>query len=159
MKNDEHTSGHERWARLRFAVVGPLLADPPKQGGLAPALRGLAERTWKHPTTGERVRFAFATIERWYYEAKNESRDPVGVLRRRPRSDAGGHPSFSERLCEALRRQYEEHPGWSYRLHADNLEARVAPRDRSRARTTDHRVSVSSPTLRTPGNGNGKPIG
>jgi transposase InsO family protein len=125
MKNDEHTSLHERWARLRFAVVGPLLADPPKRGELARALRRLAERTWKHPTTGERVRFAFATIERWYYEAKNEGRDPVGVLRRRPRSDAGGHPSFSERLREVLRRQYEEHPGWSYRLHADNLEARV----------------------------------
>ncbi len=125
MKHDEAVSLYERWARLRFAVVGPLLADPPGRGGLASALRRISERTWPHPASGERVRFAVKTIERWYYEARNEVRDPVGALRRRVRSDVGAHRSLSERLREALLHQYAAHRGWSYRLHADNLAALV----------------------------------
>ena len=112
MTHDDEVSRHEQWARLRFAVVAPLLADPPRRGELARALRQLSERTWRHPTTGERVRFSFATIERWYYEAKNEVRDPVGVLRRRVRSDVGRHPSLSERLRDQLAQQYAAHRGW-----------------------------------------------
>ena len=34
----------ERWARLRFAVVGPLLASPPPAGQLCTELGRLAER-------------------------------------------------------------------------------------------------------------------
>src|SRR5271157_980543 len=65
----EETRGrrvHERWAHLRFSVIGQLLAAPPDKGELKAAIEGLAARTWRHPTTGEPVRFGFSTIERWY---------------------------------------------------------------------------------------------
>ena len=42
--------------------------------------RRLAEKPWRHPTTGEFVRFGLSTIERWYYAARAGS-NPVGVLR------------------------------------------------------------------------------
>ena len=123
MSNDEHDRSSERWARLRFAIVGPLLASPPGRGELQAALAKLAAQTWKHPSTGEASCFGVSTIERWYYRAKNEQRDPVGVLRRRVRSDVGGHPSLSEGLRRALQGQYKEHTGWSTQLHYDNLVA------------------------------------
>ena len=65
----EETRGrrvHERWAHLRFSVVGQLLAAPPDKGELKTAIEGLAARAWRHPSTGEPVRFGFSTIERWY---------------------------------------------------------------------------------------------
>ncbi len=36
----------ERWARLRFAIIGPLLAAPPSDGDLQAALAALAAKTW-----------------------------------------------------------------------------------------------------------------
>jgi len=36
----------QRWARLRFAIVGPLLASPPAPGELQQALRALSQRHW-----------------------------------------------------------------------------------------------------------------
>ena len=58
----EETRGrrvHERWAHLRFSVIGQLLAAPPSEGELKAAIEGLAARTWRHPTTGEPVRIGF----------------------------------------------------------------------------------------------------
>ena len=79
---------HERWARLRFSVIGQLLAAPPQKGALRGELEKLAAREWRHPTTGEPVRFGTSTIERWYYRAVKEQHDPLGVLRRKVRTDA-----------------------------------------------------------------------
>jgi hypothetical protein len=90
--------GQDRWAHLRFAVVGALLAAPPTKGDLHEALTALAQRTWQHPTRGEPVRFARSTIERWYYQARNARVDPVGRLRRRVRRDAGAQPSMGASL-------------------------------------------------------------
>ena len=67
---------HERWAHLRFSVIGQLLAAPPPKGELRAEIEALAARQWRHPTTGEPVRFGFSTIERWYYRALKERRDP-----------------------------------------------------------------------------------
>lgn len=122
--NDEKRSIHERWAVLRFAIVAPLLAAPPAPGALQEALRELSQREWKHPRTGEVVRFGTSTIERWYYRAKKERRDPVGVLRRRVRRDKG-RQGVSAALAEVTRKQHEEHPTWTYRLHHDNLVAQA----------------------------------
>ena len=60
---------HERWAQLRFSVIGQLLAAPPPKGELRRRIAALADRTWRHPITGEPVRFGFSTIERWFYRA------------------------------------------------------------------------------------------
>jgi len=118
---DEKGTTHDRWARLRFSVVGPLLAAPPARGSLAAELARLAEKAWRHPVTEELARFGRSTIERWYYAARNEKRDPVGILRRRVRRDAGRARGVSLELGQALRAQHRDHPGWSCRLHADNL--------------------------------------
>ncbi|MDE0228887.1 MAG: DDE-type integrase/transposase/recombinase [Acidobacteriota bacterium] len=115
----------ERWARLRFAVVGPLLASPPPSGQLRTELQRLAQREWEHPTGGGSVRFSVSTIERWYYQARSAENDPVGALKRRPRADAGRERAISAVLIEALREQYRTHPSWSAQLHYENLAARV----------------------------------
>ena len=80
---------HEHWARLRFSIIGALLAAPPAKGALRAALQQLAAREWRHPSTGAPVRFSVSTLERWLYRARNERHDPVGVLRRKRRGDAG----------------------------------------------------------------------
>ncbi len=123
----DHGQGRspDRWAQLRFAVVGPLLAAPPAPGALQAALTALARQPWLHPITGEPTRFAFSTIERWLYQAKHERADPVGVLRRKVRTDRGRPRAISDPLMSVLRAQYAEHPGWSAQLHADNLAVRV----------------------------------
>jgi transposase InsO family protein len=126
MAHDEGSGRrHDQWAHLRFAVVGALLAAPPKKGDLQAALTALAERAWQHPTRGVPVRFARSTVERWYYHARNATVDPVGRLRRRVRRDAGQQPSMGEPLRQALLTQYDAHRSWSYQLHRDNLRALV----------------------------------
>jgi putative transposase len=115
----------ERWAQLRFSVVGPLLAAPPERGALQAALAQLAARKWRHPIAGNWVQFGRSTIERWYYAALREKLDPVKVLRRKIRSDHGEHPGVSAALAERLALQYRQHPSWSYQLHVDNLKAAV----------------------------------
>lgn len=119
-KHDQSTS--TLWARFRFSVVGSLLSAPPARGELKAAIRLLAEKTWTHPVTGRNVRFAAVTIERWYYTARREKDDPVGVLRRAVRKDCG-QVSLTAALAERLFRQYQDHPHWSYQLHYDNLAA------------------------------------
>jgi len=125
--SEESPESRGLWAELRFAVVGPLLASPPKDGELQEALKALAEKHWRHPLTGKPIRFSFRTIERWYYQAREvpERSSPVDVLRKKPRKDRGQQPSLSERLRRSLRAQYAEHPGWTAKLHFDNLLVRI----------------------------------
>jgi hypothetical protein len=104
---------HERWARFRFSVIGPLLAAPPERGELQEQLKGLAAKKWHHPITGQRVQFGLSTIERWFYRARNEKKDPVQALRRKIRFDQGGHPggivtfAVSERTKRSLWRTFQ----------------------------------------------------
>ena len=129
---------HERWAHLRFSVVGQLLAAPPPKGELRTAITELAARTWQHPTTAEPVRFGFSTIERWYYRALAERTDPVGVLRRKVRvprlchAPHGRGPAARGQRCRApsragpvCRAQGLEHP-------AASRQPRRVGRDRAR---------------------------
>lgn len=127
-KRDERTTA-ERWAHLRFAIIGALLAAPPRRGELRAALEKLSEKTWEHPTSGEPVQFAASTIERWLYKARNEARDPVGALRRKTRKDAGTRPGMSDGMRRALEKQYRENDDWNAKLHRDNLleRARLDP--------------------------------
>jgi putative transposase len=110
------------WARFRFSVVGSLLSSPPARGALKTAIRCLADKTWCHPVSGRDVQFAAVTIERWYYKARREHDDPVGVLRRAVRKDRG-KVSLAAGLADRLFLQYRDHPHWSYQLHYDNLAA------------------------------------
>ena len=114
---------HERWAHLRFSVIGQLLAAPPAKGELKAVIEALVARTWRHPTTDKPVRFGFSTIERWYYRALKEQSDPVGVLRRKRRADAGQQVAMSDAVRQAVLAQYAAHKSWSVQLHHDNLVA------------------------------------
>jgi len=125
MSSIDGSARRDRWARLRFAVVGPLLAAPPPKGTLRAALKRLAASTWQHPCGAGAVRFSVSTIERWYYQAQAADNDPVAALTRRPRADAGRHRVLSPAFIEALKEQYRAHPSWSAQLHHDNLAALV----------------------------------
>jgi len=125
MSDHDKARAHQRWAHLRFSIVGPLLAAPPAQGELQAELDRLAAKPWLHPITGQPTRFAASTIQRWYYAARAEKIDPVGVLRRKVRKDAGQQPSLNEDLRRILQAQYDSHKPWSYQLHFDNLRVLI----------------------------------
>jgi len=104
MSQDQPGSVHERWARLRFAVIGRLLSAPPPRGELRAEIEQLASRSWTHPTTAEPVTFGASTIERWYYAARPAT-DPVSALRNRVRRDRGKRPSLTEAHKRAIHAQ------------------------------------------------------
>ncbi len=112
-------------ARLRFAIIGPLLAAPPAPGTLHSALAALAARTWRHPVSGLDICFGVSTIERWYYAAR-AAPDPVATLRNRLRANRGDFPSLTSAAIACLTAQYREHPGWTMQLHFDNLRVALA---------------------------------
>jgi transposase InsO family protein len=111
-----------RWARFRFSIIAPLLAAPPESGELAAKIAALAACAWRHPTSGESVRFSAKSIERWYYCARDKL-DPIGALARKVPRHAGTHPSVTLQVVEALRTLRQQHPRWSYQLVHDNLVA------------------------------------
>jgi putative transposase len=123
MANDDHApSARVRWARLRFQILGPLLAAPADDGELKARIEALAARPWRHPTTSESIRFSFKTLERWWYLARG-SDDPLAALARKVPRHAGTHRSLSPALVEAIAGQHRDHPRWSFQLHRDNLVA------------------------------------
>ena len=118
----------DRWARLRFSIIGPLLAAPPASGELSAALTALANKSWRHPRSGLDVRFGISTLERWYYTARAAA-DPVAALKDRLRGDIGRFPSLAPVVIAALTAQYREHPGWTAQLHFDNLRVALTGSD------------------------------
>lgn len=122
--SDDPRDARDPWARLRLSIVAPLLSMPLDRGDLRARLEQMAQQLWKHPTTGEPIRFAASTIERWYYAAR-DANDPLRGLRRRLRGDAGRSSALSPDAQRALLAQYREHPQWSQELHHDNLVARA----------------------------------
>ena len=120
MSHDDATATRVRWARLRFSIIGSLLASPPAQGDLAERLRELSLKSYQHPTTKLTIRFGASTIERWYYDAKDEA-DPVRALERKVPVHAGTHPGISAAVALAIQGLYRQHPGWTFQLHHDNL--------------------------------------
>ncbi len=126
MKTVTDPPERDRWARLRFSIIGPLLAAPPAPRELGAAFLALAAKTWRHPITGLDVRFGASTLEHWYYRARRAA-DPVAALRDRLRANEGCFPSLTPVAVAALTSQYREHPGWTAQLHLDNL--RVACSD------------------------------
>ncbi len=118
----------DRWARLRFSIIGPLLAAPPAPKALYAALQVLAAKSWRHPASGLDVCFAASTMERWYYIARRAN-DPVAALKDRLRGDVSRFPSMTPQVIDTLTLQYREHPGWTMQLHFDNLRAALKHSD------------------------------
>jgi transposase InsO family protein len=127
MTSRDDTPARVRWARLRFQIIGTLLAAPAEDGELKRRIEELASRPWRHPTTEEVIRFSFKTIERWFYTARGAP-NPIDVLARKVPRHAGTHPMVSEGLGDVIARQYREHPRWTFQLHHDNLLAIVRER-------------------------------
>jgi hypothetical protein len=61
MSDSTSTPTRVRWARLRFLIIGPLIGMPSEKGELASRIAELAAQSWKHPTTGDGVRFSDVT--------------------------------------------------------------------------------------------------
>lgn len=122
MSGREAVSMHERWAHLRFLVIGSLLLRPPPKGKLMEALRALAAQSWPHPETGEPVTFSVSTLQRWFHAARGKD-NATGVLRRKVRKDLGIQASMSEALQQALRELYSRNTNWSAHLLHKNLKA------------------------------------
>jgi putative transposase len=129
MSDNTSTPTRVRWARLRFAIIGPLLSMPTEKGDLGVGIAALAAKTWRHPTTDEAIHFSAKSIERWFYLARAEQ-DPIRALERKVHKHAGTHPAISEAVAEEIRKLRRDHPRWSYQLVRDNLVviAREQPR-------------------------------
>ena len=147
-------SNAERWGEFRFSVIGHLLSAPPGKGELKSALIELGARTWRHPISGEPVRFGLSTIERWYYRVLREKRSPVRRLCRQVRSDHGSCRRITEKVAALLEAQYGQHPAWSKKLHADNLQVALTgssepiPSYQTVLRFMNHRGLVRRPSNR-----------
>lgn len=120
MSDDSSTPARVRWARLRFQIIGQLLAAPPEPGKLRERIIELSAHAWRHPSTGESIRFSEKTIERWFYNARGEP-DPIVALERKVPAHAGSHPSISEAVALELSKLRRDHPRWSFQLVYDNL--------------------------------------
>jgi len=126
--NNESRSHRERWAELRFSIIGGLLSSPPQKGELRAALEALAERRYRHPTLpDEWTVFGVSTIERWFYQAR-DAENPIEALTSKVRADAGQTRVMKSALLGELEQQYKAHRKWTYLLHHDNLAALVAER-------------------------------
>ena len=47
MNDQGDAQDRDRWARLRFSIIGPLLAAPAERGELRAALVALSAKTWR----------------------------------------------------------------------------------------------------------------
>jgi len=145
LKPIKDPSQRDALARLRFSIIGPLLAAPPEPGELQTAMGLLAAKTWRHPTSGLDVSFGQSTLERWYYAARKAD-DPVAALRNSLRAGVKRFPSLSQSVIDTLIQQYREHPGWTAQLHFDNLCAALHGSGGAAATSSS---SISSyPTIR-----------
>ena len=115
----------ERWGQFRYSIIGGLLASPPEGGALTEALRELSQKRYRHPIDPDRwVQYGFSTLERWFHKARNAA-DPVAVLGRKVRADAGQSRALAPELLAALAALYRQYPEWSVQLHYKNLAAWV----------------------------------
>ena len=99
------------------------------------------------------MRFGVSTLERWLHKARRENRDPVGVLRRKIRTDVGTQESLTLAVREALRAQYAGHMSWSVALHHMNLRALAEQRPELGpvpSYSTIRRFLKAAGTLQTP---------
>ena len=144
MARDDDTPTRVRWARLRFSIIGPLLASPADGGDLKRRIEELAAALLETPADrrGDPVLLQDhrAVVLRRARPERSAS----------PRSHARSTPARARtraswpRSHEAIARQHREHPRWSFQLHYDNLVAlaREDPQARSDARLRDRAAAT-----------------
>lgn len=122
---NKNYSDHLRIGAFRYGIVSHLLQSPVPVGGLKPALRELSEKQWDHPITGQKVRYSWATIERWYYRARKKGTVPFTELGRKPRDERGKQKSIHPALEIAIVELYAQRSNWSVSLLVDELKAKA----------------------------------
>jgi len=111
---------YDLWTRLRFAVIGRVLANPPDKGALKAEIAALAAQEWRHPVTGEMVRFGRSTIKLAFTRTEQ-----------RTQRKSDGAITIDGRRCEAPN-QYR---------HLTRLHVRYAAWDLTRVHLVDDRLN------------------
>lgn len=122
---NEHYGQHLQLGAFRFGIIGQLLQTPLEKGVLLPALRQLSEKEWQHPISGQKVRYHWSTLERWYYRARSYKGAPYTQLSRKQRRGAGQQACIHPALADAINQLYAEHSSWSVTLLVAELRARA----------------------------------
>jgi putative transposase len=122
MTDSSHDARARLRAELRFALIAPLLTQPPGPGELKTRLLAMANTPVYDRVSKREVRLGASTLERWYYRAKDVS-DPISALTDKTRCDVGTSKVLGPEHLEVLESQHRAHPSWTYQLHADNLKA------------------------------------
>ena len=114
-----HDHDPDRWARLRFWIIGPYWRRHPNKANCASGFRRWPGR-WKHPVNGTMIRFSCA-LERWYYLAKVPGIRSwccaAGAV-----TTPDGHAVCLPHSSRRSRRSTSS-IGWTAQLHYDNLLA------------------------------------
>ena len=113
-------------ALFRHAILGELLSRNLRRGELRPALKRLAEETYRDPN-GRPRRAAYKTLEEWLYKYRNGGFD---ALKPRPRSDRGWSRALTQDLQQLVLDMKREDPGRSAHVIVRELElaGRIGPR-------------------------------
>jgi putative transposase len=115
---------HERWAQMRFSVVGRLLAAPPPAGELRAEIEKLAAQEWRHPITGAPIPLQLLVCRALVLpKPQATQRSGAGLAPQSASSNAGQQIAMSDAVRQALLAQYAAHKSWSIQLHRDNLAA------------------------------------
>ena len=122
----------QRWAQVRFAIIGGLLAQPPGKEELRDRLIALSEQTWQHPISGAPMRVSLRSIRRWY-DAARRDHQPTQALTRAVRKDAGTSTRIDAAIARHLEQSWQDHRRWRYLLHYDNLLASLSPEHKKSA--------------------------
>ena len=125
MKIRTHASTtYERWATLRFSVVGHLLAAPPARGALAARARAARREEMAAPDH-RRADDVSASRPSSAGTTRRGTRRSIrsACCGRKVRKDSAGKIAIADVLAQAMHAQYTAHRGWSYQLHHDNLVA------------------------------------
>lgn len=91
---------------FRYQVIAPLLTLDGERGSLKTALRRRAAEPHIHPQKGP-TRYAYATIEEWFYGYRTHGLDG---LKPRPRKDRGQSRKIDDAVAEQIEQLAEGHP-------------------------------------------------
>ena len=122
---NENYDSHLQIGAFRFGIIGQLLQIPLEKGMLLPALQELSAKEWIHPMSAQKVRFHWTTLERWYYQARNNKGAPYAQLSRKKRQGAGRQKSIHPALDQAITELYTIHSSWSVCLLVEELRAKA----------------------------------
>lgn len=106
---NQNKSRSEMIALFRYGIVANLVSVSKGAGNLKNEIMALSQKTWLHPD-GQKVKYAFATIEEWYY---NFCRFGFPGLFPKKRKDSGACRALSVALQDEITRRKKANPNLS----------------------------------------------